>query len=192
MTEQNQSAPNTAPDKIVLKNVYKVFGETPSKAMKLLKQGVDKDDIFEKIGHVVGVCDASFTIKEGEIFVVMGLSGSGKSTLVRLLNRLIEPTAGEIIFDAATEIDEDLQKKLTEAELETVEVVAESSAITFKIIENTIAKDQTTSREEALKKIYNLIRPGEEPTLEVAEDLFERMFFNERRYNLAEVGPDTL
>jgi DNA-directed RNA polymerase subunit beta len=105
-----------------------------------------------------------------------------------LFSDIIDTETGEIIFPAATQIDEDIVKDLQESKIEMVTVVAESSAITFKIIENTISKDQTNDKEEALKKIYNLIRPGEEPTVEVAEDLFERMFFNERRYNLAEVG----
>nr|WP_237673276.1 glycine betaine/L-proline ABC transporter ATP-binding protein ProV [Malaciobacter halophilus] len=67
--------------------------------MKLLKQGVNKDEIFKTTGMTIGVKEASFEIKEGEIFVIMGLSGSGKSTLVRLLNRLIEPTSGKILID---------------------------------------------------------------------------------------------
>jgi glycine betaine/proline transport system ATP-binding protein len=86
-------------EKIVVKNLYKVFGKNPAKAMKLLNEGVPKSEIFDRTEQVVGVCDASFCVKEGEIFVVMGLSGSGKSTLVRLLNRLIEPTSGQVLFD---------------------------------------------------------------------------------------------
>ncbi len=86
-------------DKLSVKNLYKVFGPNPNRAMKLLEQGEEKAEIFEKTGLTVGVCDANFSVKSGEIFVVMGLSGSGKSTLVRMLNRLIEPTAGEVIFD---------------------------------------------------------------------------------------------
>jgi DNA-directed RNA polymerase subunit beta len=101
---------------------------------------------------------------------------------------VIDNETGEILFPATTQIDDAILSTLSNSDLTKIEVIAESSATTFKLIENTIAKDQTTNREEALKKIYNLIRPGEEPTLEVAEDLFERMFFNERRYNLAEVG----
>ncbi|MCB2184221.1 MAG: glycine betaine/L-proline ABC transporter ATP-binding protein ProV [Desulfobulbaceae bacterium] len=87
------------PEKIVVKNLYKIFGNAPGDAMHLLRQGVEKDEIFERCGQTVGVCDASFSVCEGEIFVVMGLSGSGKSTLVRLLNRLIEPTAGHVFYD---------------------------------------------------------------------------------------------
>jgi len=86
-------------EKIVVKNLYKVFGKNPQKAMKLLNEGVPKSEIFDRTEQVVGVCDASFSVKEGEIFVVMGLSGSGKSTLVRLLNRLIEPTSGQVLVD---------------------------------------------------------------------------------------------
>jgi glycine betaine/proline transport system ATP-binding protein len=86
-------------EKIVVKNLYKIFGDEPRKALALLRQGVEKERIFDRTGQTVGVCDANFAINAGEIFVIMGLSGSGKSTLVRLLNRLIEPTAGEVLVD---------------------------------------------------------------------------------------------
>ncbi|WP_166254902.1 glycine betaine/L-proline ABC transporter ATP-binding protein ProV [Marinobacter salicampi] len=85
--------------KLSIRNVYKIFGDEPEKAFQLLEQGLDKDAIFEKTGQTVGVQDASFDIREGEIFVIMGLSGSGKSTMVRLLNRLIDPTSGKILFN---------------------------------------------------------------------------------------------
>ena len=86
-------------EKVVIKNLYKIFGDNPKQALKLLQEGVDKDEIFNRTGQTVGVCDASFAINEGEIFVIMGLSGSGKSTLVRLLNRLIDPTSGQVLVD---------------------------------------------------------------------------------------------
>lgn len=82
--------------KVVVKHLFKVFGDNPGEAMDLVRQGIGKAEIFKRTGKTLGVMDASFEIYEGEIFVVMGLSGSGKSTLVRLLNRLIEPTAGEV------------------------------------------------------------------------------------------------
>ncbi len=85
--------------KISVRNLYKVFGSHPKQAMKLIKQGLDKDTIFKKIESTVGVQDASFDIKTGEIFVIMGLSGSGKSTMVRMLNHLIEPTSGQVLID---------------------------------------------------------------------------------------------
>jgi glycine betaine/proline transport system ATP-binding protein len=86
-------------EKIIVKNLFKVFGEEPEKGLKLLEQGKNKEEIYEETGLTVGVQDASFEVRSGEIFVVMGLSGSGKSTLVRLLNRLIEPTAGQVLVD---------------------------------------------------------------------------------------------
>ncbi len=83
-------------DKIVIEDVYKIFGRKPELARKMIEQGHDKDKIFAQTGLTVGVQQASFSIKDGEIFVVMGLSGSGKSTMVRMLNRLIEPTWGSV------------------------------------------------------------------------------------------------
>jgi glycine betaine/proline transport system ATP-binding protein len=85
--------------KVVVKNLYKVFGNKPDTALQMLYDGKHKDEVLRETGQVVGVLDASFEINKGEIFVLMGLSGSGKSTLIRLLNRLIEPTAGSVIVD---------------------------------------------------------------------------------------------
>lgn len=85
--------------KLIVKNVFKVFGDKPNKALKMLDEGLNKEEIFRKTGSTIGVQDASFEVNEGEIFVIMGLSGSGKSTLVRLLNRLIEPSSGQIFID---------------------------------------------------------------------------------------------
>jgi glycine betaine/proline transport system ATP-binding protein len=86
-------------EKIVVNNLYKIFGPQPEKAMQLLREGLNKEAIHEKTGMTVGVDNANFTIDQGEIFVIMGLSGSGKSTMVRMLNRLIEPTAGDVTVD---------------------------------------------------------------------------------------------
>ncbi|HEJ9059194.1 TPA: glycine betaine/L-proline ABC transporter ATP-binding protein ProV [Serratia fonticola] len=85
--------------KLEVKNLYKIFGEHPERAFKLIDKGLTKDQLLEKTGLSLGVKNASLAIEEGEIFVIMGLSGSGKSTLVRLLNRLIEPTRGEVLID---------------------------------------------------------------------------------------------
>ena len=84
---------------ITIDHVFKVFGEAPETALDLVRQGVSKQDILAQTGHSIAVFDANLHIHAGEIFVIMGLSGSGKSTLVRLLNRLIEPTAGRIVID---------------------------------------------------------------------------------------------
>ncbi|HGD4038071.1 TPA: glycine betaine/L-proline ABC transporter ATP-binding protein [Streptococcus agalactiae] len=82
-----------------VKNLTKIFGKKQKAALEMVKQGKSKTEILEKTGATVGVYDAIFEIKEGEIFVIMGLSGSGKSTLVRMLNRLIDPSSGNIYLD---------------------------------------------------------------------------------------------
>lgn len=85
--------------KVSIRNLYKIFGANPENAIDLLSKGRTKDDIWKDTGLMVGVQDVSFDVDSGEIFVVMGLSGSGKSTLVRMINRLITPTSGEIFID---------------------------------------------------------------------------------------------
>lgn len=77
----------------------KIFGRQTKLAASLLEKGKSKEEILKETGCTVGVNRANFEVKEGEIFVIMGLSGSGKSTLVRLLNRLIEPTSGHVYVD---------------------------------------------------------------------------------------------
>lgn len=85
--------------KLEVRNVNKIFGRNPQRAISLLNKGLSKSEIFEKTKQTVGLNKVNFEVNEGEIFVIMGLSGSGKSTLLRCLNRLIEPTAGEILID---------------------------------------------------------------------------------------------
>lgn len=85
--------------KIQVDNLIKVFGNNTKRAIDLLNKGLGKDEILEKTKQAVGVGGVSFQVHEGEILVIMGLSGSGKSTLIRCLNRLIEPTSGEIYVD---------------------------------------------------------------------------------------------
>ena len=85
--------------KIEIKNVYKIFGPKGSSVLDMVKEGASKEDVLEKTGHTVGLDNVSLKIEEGETFVCMGLSGSGKSTLIRHLNRLIDPTDGEILIE---------------------------------------------------------------------------------------------
>lgn len=85
--------------KVSCRNVWKIFGPRPDLARRHAEEGLSKDAILEKTGHVIAVRDVSFDVEEGEIFVVMGLSGSGKSTLIRCICRLIEPTHGQILVD---------------------------------------------------------------------------------------------
>ncbi|MVA22065.1 betaine/proline/choline family ABC transporter ATP-binding protein [Agrobacterium vitis] len=90
---------------IVISNVYKIFGRNAATALAMLRDGSGKAEVLAKCGCSVGLNDVSMTIGAGEIFVIMGLSGSGKSTLVRHINRLIEPTSGEILFDGSNVLD---------------------------------------------------------------------------------------
>ncbi|MFC0015966.1 MULTISPECIES: glycine betaine/L-proline ABC transporter ATP-binding protein [Allobacillus] len=81
---------------IEVDNLSKIFGKRSKEALSLLDEGLSKEEILKKTGCTVGVNRAKFQVEAGEVFVIMGLSGSGKSTLVRLLNRLINPTAGDV------------------------------------------------------------------------------------------------
>ena len=94
--------------KIEIRNVYKIFGNNPSEVLPIVRNGATKEEVLEKTGHTVGLDNVTLSIQEGETFVCMGLSGSGKSTLIRHLNRLIDPTDGDIIVDGTNimELDE--------------------------------------------------------------------------------------
>lgn len=81
---------------IKVDKLTKIFGKRPKQAVNLLEENKTKEEILKQTGMTVGVNQASFEVEAGEVFVIMGLSGSGKSTLVRLLNRLIEPTSGDL------------------------------------------------------------------------------------------------
>jgi len=85
--------------KILCQNLWKIFGSDPESAFQLIKNGESKQEFMEETGNVIAIRDASFDVKENEVFVIMGLSGSGKSTLVRCINRLIEPTKGTIFIE---------------------------------------------------------------------------------------------
>ena len=82
--------------KIEIKNVYKIFGENPAKILPMVQKGATKEEILEETGHTIGLDNVSINVEEGETFVCMGLSGSGKSTLIRHINRLIDPTSGQV------------------------------------------------------------------------------------------------
>jgi glycine betaine/proline transport system ATP-binding protein len=147
-------------DKIVVENLYKIFGTQPKKAMTLLKEGHDKDSILEKIGMTVGVDNVSFTIEAGEIFVIMGLSGSGKSTIVRMLNRLINPTAGKVIVSGkdVTQMGHD---ELVKFRLHNMSMVFQSFALMphLSVLDNAafglqLAKvDKAKRRERAMQAL---------------------------------------
>jgi glycine betaine/proline transport system ATP-binding protein len=94
------------PDVLIkIKQLFKIFGNDPINALELVKNGIGKDELLEKSNAVLGLNNINLNINKGEIQVIMGLSGSGKSTLIRHLNRLIEPTSGEIIINNTNIMD---------------------------------------------------------------------------------------
>ncbi len=107
---------------IFCENVWKIYGPNPESVLEMAGNGVNKQEVLEQTGHVIAVKDASFEVRENEIFVIMGLSGSGKSTLVRLINRLIEPTTGTIIIDGinVAQMDENELRELRRHKLSMV------------------------------------------------------------------------
>jgi len=81
-----------------IRNVSKLYDGNKSEAIKMIKSGSNKDDVFKKTGTTVALWDVSFDVKPGEIFVIIGLSGSGKSTIVRCLNMLQRPSSGKVYY----------------------------------------------------------------------------------------------
>ncbi|CDG22096.1 Glycine betaine/L-proline transport ATP-binding protein proV [Xenorhabdus poinarii G6] len=124
--------------KLEVNNLYKIFGDPPELAFELLASGLSKEQIFEKTGLTVGVQNVNLAIEEGEVFVIMGLSGSGKSTLVRLLNRLIEPTRGQVCIDGE-DISTITETQLREVRRSKISMVFQSFALMphLNILENT-------------------------------------------------------
>lgn len=114
--------------KIRVENLTKIFGSNPGRGLELLNKGKSKDEIFKKTRQSVGIADVSFDVEEGEILVVMGLSGSGKSTLVRCINRLIEPTAGNVILDGQN-LGDLSHKELCEVRLKKLGMVFQHFAL---------------------------------------------------------------
>jgi glycine betaine/proline transport system ATP-binding protein len=140
--------------KIKVEQVTKIFGKNTKQALQQLSNGKSKQEILQNTGCTVGVNQASFEVRTGEIFVIMGLSGSGKSTLVRLLNRLIDPTSGKVLID-----DQDVVKmskeKLRQVRRKKISMVFQKFALLphFTILENTAygLEIQGMSKEERQK-----------------------------------------
>ncbi|MCB1754509.1 MAG: betaine/proline/choline family ABC transporter ATP-binding protein [Gammaproteobacteria bacterium] len=85
--------------KISIQNLYKIFGKNPRTAMEHVNNGVGKQELLNKYGHVLGLQNINLDLHERSIEVIMGLSGSGKSTLIRHINRLLDPTTGSVVID---------------------------------------------------------------------------------------------
>lgn len=111
----NKNIENSNEDKYILsvKNLTKLYGLNKNEAVKMLKAGAEKNEVFKKTGVTSAIWDMSFDVKQGEIFVIIGLSGSGKSTVIRCLNRLHNPTSGTILFDGK-DIGKFSQKEFTD------------------------------------------------------------------------------
>ena len=108
--------------KIEIKNIYKIFGPQPDQVLSMVQNGADKEQVLEETGHTVGLDNVSLSIEEGEIFVCMGLSGSGKSTLIRHINRLIDPTAGQVLVNDVDVLSLD-EKEILEFRKKTMSMV---------------------------------------------------------------------
>jgi glycine betaine/proline transport system ATP-binding protein len=114
---------------IEFRGVTKIFGARANDVLDALKTSkLTKGEILERFDCGVGVLDANFTVEEGEVFCVMGLSGSGKSTLIRSINRLIEPSAGEIIVEGENILAADA-KELRRRRAERIGMVFQNFAL---------------------------------------------------------------
>ncbi|MDM5148160.1 ATP-binding cassette domain-containing protein [Candidatus Persebacteraceae bacterium Df01] len=123
--------------KIAIKSLYKIFGASPEKMVKLVKKDLSKEDLLEKNNHVLGLNNINLNIYERTIHVVMGLSGSGKSTLIRHINRLINPTAGSLIIGDVDILSLDKKQLLKFRRSETAMVFQKFALLPHKtIIEN--------------------------------------------------------
>ncbi|BCA86589.1 glycine/betaine ABC transporter ATP-binding protein [Enterococcus saigonensis] len=152
--------------KVKVEHLTKIFGKKQQQALAMMKEHKSKTEILEKTGATVGVYDANFEVNEGEIFVIMGLSGSGKSTLIRLLNRLIDPTDGEIYIDGE-DIAKMNKESLQEVRRNKINMVFQSFALFphRTILENTelgleirgVAKDERRKKAEQALENSSLI-----------------------------------
>lgn len=114
---------------VQIKNVWKIFGNRAEEALEAIKKdNLSKAEVLEQYEAVVGVRDVSFDVHQSEIFCIMGLSGSGKSTLVRHINRLIEPTAGQILI-AGTEVGSLNSKQLRILRADRIGMVFQNMAL---------------------------------------------------------------
>ncbi|KAB2338490.1 glycine betaine/L-proline ABC transporter ATP-binding protein ProV [Cytobacillus depressus] len=147
--------------KLSVKNVTKIFGRNTKKALQLLQEGNSKSEILKKTGSTIGVNQASFNVCAGEIFVIMGLSGSGKSTLVRTLNRLIDPSEGEVLIDGK-DITKMKKDELREVRRKKISMVFQKFALLphRTVLENTEygLEIQGVNKEERKQKALNALK----------------------------------
>ena len=152
--------------KVKVEHLTKIFGKKKQQALAMVKEQRSKNEILEKTGATVGVYDVNFEVNEGEIFVIMGLSGSGKSTLIRLLNRLIEPSGGDIYIDGV-DVAKMSKEELREVRRHKINMVFQSFGLFphRTILENTeyglevrgVSKEERTAKAEKALEISGLL-----------------------------------
>jgi glycine betaine/proline transport system ATP-binding protein len=140
---------------IEIKGLYKIFGSRSAEYIDQVRNGMSKAELNEKHGHVLGLKDINISMPAGGVTVVMGLSGSGKSTLIRHINRLIEPTVGEVVYDGV-DICRMNQRDLRDFRRQKTAMVFQKFALLphRTVIENTVygLDIQGLAREESTKK----------------------------------------
>lgn len=146
--------------KIKVRDLSVIFGRRKSEAKKLLREGHSKADVLDKTGCTVGVNRADFNVKRGEIFVVMGLSGSGKSTLIRCVNRLLEPTDGELHVNDENilEVSDERLRQLRRKEFGMV--FQHFGLLPHRTVASNVAfglEIQGVDEQERIKKAYEII-----------------------------------
>ncbi len=144
-----------------VKNLTKLYGLNKNEAAKMLKAGAEKNEVFKKTGVTSAIWDMSFDVKQGEIFVIIGLSGSGKSTVIRCLNRLHNPTSGTILFDGK-DIGKFSQKELTDFRRNKISMVFQNFGLmSHRDVINNIEyglEIKGISKEEREKKAMEILK----------------------------------
>lgn len=152
-------------DEIIIKveNIVKLYGKNKSEAMKLLKKDISKDDIQIQTGVTVALRNASFEIKKGETFVIIGLSGSGKSTIVRCFNKLNKPNSGKILFKGK-DVEAFNKKELLEYRRNEISMVFQSFGLMShrNVLDNVaygleVKKTSKAERELKAKEVIDMV-----------------------------------
>ena len=139
---------------IKIRNLYKIFGTNGQAYIDAVKNGLSKSELNRQHGHVLGLRDINIEIPSGCIQVIMGLSGSGKSTLIRHINRLIDPTAGEVLVDGADVVKMNEEQLRQFRRHETAMVFQKFALLPHRnVLDNTVfgLEVQGTSRQKAVE-----------------------------------------
>ncbi|MDE0780721.1 MAG: DNA-directed RNA polymerase subunit beta [Alphaproteobacteria bacterium] len=166
--------------------------QTALNAERLSGQKLTHDLIDAKSGDIVAEAEAKFTprvARQVEEAKVKDILVSNEELLAQYLGEdLINKETGEVKFEAGDEITEEMFEAFEEAKVKAFTTLAIDNINVGPYIRNTLAADKNRSREEALIDIYRVMRPGEPPTYETAENLFKSLFFDNERYDLSAVG----